>query len=239
MSVGFHITTEGATTLQSAGGATLSSITVNTLGAGAVITLYDSATDTGAEIAVIEPSATGTLFYGVELEHGLTIVVANAACDITVTLGNELVVVQSSDSGDGVGGVLSLSYGGVGPFDVPVFGLPPGWSGSGNASMGAQITTGPGLVEGLQDSSGNPVPDGYTFSAAIFVEDSIIYDIIAFNSYAFGGTSGGIVWWGADGGVPLLALGTSDLVMPDIPTSDPAIAGAFYSLAGIVHVSAG
>ena len=88
----FHITEEGTFTLQSAGGATLQSITVNTAGDGATITVYDSPTDSGTELAVITPSAPVPLFYGTVLAKGLTIVVATAACDITVVLGTGAVI---------------------------------------------------------------------------------------------------------------------------------------------------
>jgi hypothetical protein len=95
--------------------------------------------------------------------------------------------------GGGVGQNLMLSYNGVGPFSVPVSSLPAGWSGSGIAVMLAQLTTGDDLISGLSDPNGNPVPDGWTFPAIIFVEDVNIFDMVALS--AWNETNGGITFW--------------------------------------------
>ena len=50
------------------------------------MTLYDSFTASGTEIAVITPTTPVSLVYDVDLLHGLTVVVATAACDITIGL---------------------------------------------------------------------------------------------------------------------------------------------------------
>lgn len=87
MSEGFRVTALGASTLQSEGGATLDVVTLNTVGTGAIVTLYDSPTASGAVLAVVTPTAPISLVYNIELQHGLTVDVATAACDITIGLG--------------------------------------------------------------------------------------------------------------------------------------------------------
>jgi hypothetical protein len=129
---------------------------------------------------------------------------------------------------------LSLSYNGVGPFSVPVSSLPAGWSGSGIASMLAQLTTGEGLVTGLLDQSGNPIPDGWSFPATIFVEGSVIYDIIALNPWTANG--GGIVQWGPSGNLTSMITFNS-IILPFIPTSDPGVTGELWSDGGTVVLS--
>ena len=86
MSTGFHLTAEGTAVLQTSGGATLHTVTFNEVGSGAVVTIYDNDAASGTEIAIIKPTAVGTLTYDVTLENGLTVVVATAACDITIGL---------------------------------------------------------------------------------------------------------------------------------------------------------
>lgn len=132
---------------------------------------------------------------------------------------------------------LALSYNGVGPFDVPVSSMPSGWDGSGIATLGVELTTGDGLITGLEDPSGNPIPDGWSFAAFVFVEDSYIYDIIAVNPWTF--ANGGIVWWNEGGGMPTMAITSETIVAPNMPTSDPGVAGALWGDSGVVHISAG
>ena len=125
--------------------------------------------------------------------------------------------VQSVATGGGGGGggtTLSLYYNGVGPFDVPVSSLPAGYSG-GIATLLAQLTTGPGLITGLLDTNGNPIPDGWTFPALIFVEGTNIYDIVMLNDYAFN-AGGGWAWYGTSGGQPSFALGAQGI--PNLST---------------------
>ena len=105
----------------------------------------------------------------------------------------------------------------------------------------------------LEDVNGNPLPDGFTFPATIFVEGTVIYDILAFNAYQFSPVAG-ILWWGSDGGPPipvqfsggittavLTVQGT--VVMSGLPTSDPTSAGRAVEQPGHPHrerrVSAG
>jgi len=136
------------------------------------------------------------------------------------------------------GVALSLSYNGVGPFDVPVSSLPVGWAESGTASMVAQLTTGDGLITGLLDSYGNPIPDGFTFPATIFVEGATIYDIVASNAYIFGNPGQtGISWWGGSGGSPTANIGPNALIIQNLPTTDPAISGAFWNYNGQIVAS--
>jgi hypothetical protein len=110
-------------------------------------------------------------------------------------------------SGGGVGQVLMLSYwdgsGESAPFAVPVWSVPAGWDGSGTASMGAQLTVGSGGITSgvLLDADGDAIPDGFTFSAFIFVEGSTIYDIIAFNTYTYAAAAG-VLCWNDTGGRP-------------------------------------
>ena len=134
----------------------------------------------------------------------------------------------------GVGQVLSLTYNGQ-TFDVPVSSLPEGWTGSGTATMQAQLTTGPTLVSGLLDAFGNPVPDGFTFPAVIFVVNTVIYDIVVMNGYIFGnpGTTGWS-WYGSNGGQPYANIGPSSLLIVDLPTTDPGSAGSLWSDNGTI-----
>ncbi len=147
--------------------------------------------------------------------------------------------VYDEDTATWTGGAQSidLSFNGVGPFAVPVGSMPAGFDGSGFAALAVQLTTGPELVTGLLDAVGNPIPDGWTFPAVVFVIDSEIYDILAFNPY-LDQVNSGIVWW-ASASVPTLVLSENFLFMPGLPTSDPAVAGALWNDSGIIHVSAG
>lgn len=98
--------------------------------------------------------------------------------------------------------IIGLNYGGQGPFDVPVFGLPSGWAGSGNTTMGAQLTVGTNIGSGLLlDMNSDPIPDGFSFSAFIFVVGSTIFDIVAINPYSIT-AAGGILSWRSEGPTP-------------------------------------
>lgn len=112
----------------------------------------------------------------------------------------EALLAQIIAAGGGVGQTLSLTWG-DNTFDVPVASLPAGWSGSGTASMLVQLTTGPDLVNGLEDQNGNPIPDGWSFPAIVFVEGSTIFDIVAVNPFFPG--SGTLYAW--DGPGPAVA----------------------------------
>jgi hypothetical protein len=150
--------------------------------------------------------------------------------------------VQSVATGGGGGGGVSLelNYNGVGTFTTPVLSLPDDWTGEGNGTFLATLTTGEGQITGLLDSNGNPIPDGWTFPALIFVEDSTIFDITALSAFVLGTPGGGgITLWGPSGGMPTLSLQPYAIIFPELPTSDPGIAGQLYSLAGAVMVSAG
>lgn len=123
-------------------------------------------------------------------------------------------------------GVLQLVYNAIGPFSVPVWSVPAGWDGTGNASLGATLTTGDALVTGLLDTDGNPIPDGYVFPALIFVEDSTIFDIVMMSSYTFAG--GGVAWYGSGGGLPSMAINANEIFAPGLPNGDPSKAGSLY-----------
>lgn len=135
------------------------------------------------------------------------------------------------------GGALPLSYNGQ-TFDVPVSSLPAGWNGEGIGSLFAQLTTGPTLVSGLLDSYGNPIPDGFTFPATIFVEGSTIYDIVVQNAFVYGNPGqSGYSWWGSNGGSPVANIGPNALIIQNLPTGDPEIAGAFWNYNGQIVAS--
>lgn len=105
-----------------------------------------------------------------------------------------------SGGGGGVGQVLSLVYNGADPADFPCWGVPTGWDSTAIATLGAQITVGTNIASGvLEDTNGNPLPDGYTFPATLFVEDATIFDIVAFGAYA-SSPNGGWLAWGTSGG---------------------------------------
>jgi hypothetical protein len=103
----------------------------------------------------------------------------------------------------GVGQTIDLIFwngtGWASPVEVPVFGVPASYSGSGIVSMGAQVTIGDGGYPSgwLQDGNGTPLPDGFSFSAFLFVESNYVYDIIAVNSFS-SATQGGMLAWAAD-----------------------------------------
>lgn len=121
--------------------------------------------------------------------------------------------------------ILGLSYGGQGPFDVPVFSLPIGWDGSGTASMGAHLTVGTNIASGLLlDMNSEALPDGFTFSAFIFVINTIIFDIVAVNAYAFG-ADGGVISWSGGGVDPISPTQISTLGGIGIVTSATTVNG--------------
>lgn len=139
--------------------------------------------------------------------------------------------------GVAVGQVLQLMFGVNGPFPVPCWGVPTDYTGTGTLTVGAQLTTGADTIAGLLDALGNPIPDGWSFPATVFIENSEILDIVSLNAYS-AGAGQGFAWWQSSA-APIFSLSPTYLIMPDIPTSDPGIAGAFYSVAGVVNVSAG
>jgi hypothetical protein len=128
--------------------------------------------------------------------------------NVTITgTSVQSVATGGGGGGGGVGQTLMLSYNGAGPFSVPVSSLPADWSGDGTGTFLAQLTTGDDLISGLNDLNGDPIPDGWTFPALIFVEESTIFDLVMMNDYLLGD---GIVWYGSEGGAPLGALTMSD-----------------------------
>lgn len=133
---------------------------------------------------------------------------------------------------------LSLSYNSVGPFSVPVFNVPSGWNPDTSVgSLLAQLTTGAELIAGLEDPTGDALPDAWTFPALIFVIEGTIYDITSLS--ALQAVNGGLMCWAESGGMPNLALSPAGLFAPNMPTSDPGIVGALWSNDGVVTVSAG
>jgi len=141
--------------------------------------------------------------------------------------------------------VLDLSYGGSGPFSVPVTSTPAGYTpGDGIVTLDALLTVGTNIGSGLLlDANSNPIPDGWTFPAVIFVEGNTIYDIIATNGYTIDSAQGGLISWGASGGAPVpvpLPGGLTTpgvVVMSNLPTSDPSNAGQLWNHNGTVVVS--
>jgi hypothetical protein len=141
---------------------------------------------------------------------------------------------------------VPLVYADTGPFDVPVWGLPAGYvAGEGIATLGAQLTIGSTIGSGiLQDALSNPIPDGWTFPATIFVESNVIYDIISISPWQ-DETQGGIVVWGDFGGPPTLLYVPGGLnvfgpvIFSNLPPSDPANPGQLWNHDGVLTVSAG
>lgn len=149
----------------------------------------------GGSISMGSPTTPGS---STSTTESLTVDIGTLTATLNVTVGG------AGGGGGGGATVLSLSYDGHGPFDVPVFSLPAGWDGTGDASMGAQLTIGTNIASGLlHDQNGDSLPDGFTFTAFIFVINSTIFDIIAVNTYATNtlGVSG-ILSWGATAGEP-------------------------------------
>jgi hypothetical protein len=106
------------------------------------------------------------------------------------------------------------------------------------------LTVGTNIGSGLLlDANSNPIPDGWTFPAVIFVEGNTIYDIIATNGYTIDSAQGGLISWGASGGAPVpvpLPGGLTTpgvVVMSNLPTSDPSNAGQLWNHNGTVVVS--
>jgi len=141
--------------------------------------------------------------------------------------------------------VLDLFYGGSGPFSVPVTSTPAGYTpGDGIVTLDALLTVGTNIGSGLLlDANSNPIPDGWTFPAVIFVEGNTIYDIIATNGYTIDSAQGGVITWGASGGAPVptpMPGGITSpgvVVLSNLPTSDPANAGQLWNHNGTVVVS--
>lgn len=79
-----HITT-AATTVIKSGAGSLHTICVNTVGAGATITVDDAASATTPTIAILSGATLGCYTYDVAFSVGLTIVTAITAPDITVS----------------------------------------------------------------------------------------------------------------------------------------------------------
>ena len=154
--------------------------------------------------------------------------------------------IEAKSSGGGGGGqVLSLSYAAAGPFPVPCWGIPAGYvPGEGIATIGAQLTVGTNIGSGLLlDANSNPIPDGWTFPAVIFVEGNTIYDIVATNGYTIDSAQGGVITWGSSGGAPVptpMPGGITSpgvVVLSNLPTSDPSNAGQLWNHNGTVVVS--
>jgi hypothetical protein len=147
--------------------------------------------------------------------------------------------------GNVVGEILSLTYAEQAA-DFACWGVPVGgWDNDGIATLGTMITVGPegNVASGvLQDVNSDPIPDGWTFPAFIFVENNEIFDIVAFNAFNIGAAAGFISW--GEGGTPqpLIISGGlqgSSLSIFNLPSSDPYVAGQLWSNLGILTVSAG
>jgi hypothetical protein len=133
--------------------------------------------------------------------------------------------------------ILMLSYNGVGPFPVKLLAIPDTLLDN-TASYMAQLIIGSDLITGLLDSYGNPIPAGFGFPATIYVANSTIFDIVAQNAYVFGNPGqSGYSWWGSEGGTPSANIGPNSLIIQNLPTTDPAIAGAFWNYNGQIVTS--
>ena len=161
---------------------------------------------------------------------------ANAVAGSTLVFDGNGWVAAPPTPAASVGVTVQLYYNGVGPIDIPAYSLPDGWNGTSIAALGVTLTTGDDAISGLEDAFGNPIPDGWTFPATVFVEDTTIYDIIAINPFVYGYGSG-IVWWNESGGMPGLVLNSNTIIAPNLPTSDPDTPGALWSDRGTVVIS--
>ena len=105
------------------------------------------------------------------------------------------------------------------PFPVRCFGVPANWNGSG--SITAQLMVGTGAFPSgiLEDANGNPIPDNYTFTAMLFVEDNYIYDILGISSYA-NNANGGIMYWPYNGGRPQQVIFPGGIYTPNSVTTN-------------------
>ena len=130
--------------------------------------------------------------------------------------------VPTKAQGDGAE-VLYLSYwmgdGQSVPFPVRCFGVPANWNGTG--SITAQLIVGAGAIPSgiLLDSNSDAISDGWTFMAAIFVEDNTIYDILALTAWN-NEASGGLLYWGAVGGAPQPIIMPGGIVTPSSIVTD-------------------
>ena len=194
---------------------------------------------------------TGWVAIGTPGAGGINSVVAGTDIGVDDTDPNNPVVSFTGDAP--IGEVLSLTYDASDPFDVVCLGVPAGYTpGAGIVSLMAQIVVGDGVgipSGALEDINSDAIPDGFTFPAVIFLEDSVIYDILAFNAYQFT-PNGGLLWWGPAGGPPIpvpfssgidtsVLTVTGSVVMSGLPTSDPTSAGELWNNLGILTVSAG
>lgn len=158
--------------------------------------------------------------------------------------GGGLSILGGGGGGGGGGSFVNLTYATAGPFPVPVAALPTGYvPGTGTVALSAQLTVGTNIGSGLLlDASSNPIPDGWTFPATIFVEGGVIYDIIAVNPFTVE-TQGGIVVWGASGGVPqpLYIPGgirsVGPVIFNNLPTTNPDVSGQLWNNDGVATVS--
>lgn len=91
------------------------------------------------------------------------------------------------------------------PFGVPCYSTPPDYTpGEGVAILGATITIGSGGIPSgvLLDTNGDPIQDGWSFPASLYVQGTTILDIVAFSAYNIT-EAGGILWWQSNGGSPV------------------------------------
>jgi virginiamycin B lyase len=141
--------------------------------------------------------------------------------------------------GGGVGEVLSLSYwdgtGQSAPFDVPCYGVPASYAVDDSLYvLGAVLTVGAGGITSgiLLDADEDPIPDGWTFTATIFVIDGQIVDILAFSPFQ-NLASGGLLTWNAEGGAPAPVY-----IAGGIQTPGGIVAGGvvtpFFELDGVI-----
>ena len=130
--------------------------------------------------------------------------------------------VPTKAQGDGAE-VLYLSYwmgdGQSVPFPVRCFGVPANWNGTG--SITAQLIVGAGAIPSgiLLDADSDAIPDGWTFMAAIFVEDNTIFDILALTAWN-NEASGGLLYWGSVGGAPQPIILPGGIVTPSSIVTD-------------------
>jgi hypothetical protein len=82
----FHISATGSGQVTGGTGShsTLTSVAINTAGAGAVLTVYDGTDAGGNVVAVIDAGSAGTLWFDVDCHNGIFFALATTNADITI-----------------------------------------------------------------------------------------------------------------------------------------------------------
>lgn len=81
-----HLTTASTTTISANSGVILHTICINNIGTSMTVTVWDSLTASGTQVAAITAvSGSAYYLYDVTLNVGLTVVVGGTPGDVTVT----------------------------------------------------------------------------------------------------------------------------------------------------------